>query len=675
MTTKDISQMSAIEIARRMADLGETERALKAYEIALKQEGTAAEDRFEAACALLQFGEDYTVAYDAFLDLYRDETLRADALAILTEAFYLPNEKQMKEQYEKNCRLLKKYPYLFRKDFLPFEELPVKFYPYDDKGVIPFHMEEERFDVYTNFNDPAISHYFFRDLEKPILATDIFSQYELEYLRDNVRRSEWVGKENHVYLHYTDWGEFCAYLQCWDMKTLLMENKFVFLIGEEISRYPIDFKAEFGVDYSEYPVKPLGIREINKVIWHTQLLFHNGGDFFNEILHGHPYLLADDSTMFDETQEVFQKILDCANKIAKSRGEERWNEAAFEIMSKDVLVELVETKRRTIKDAMVAYYLGQKKYTRHLDPASRIVPAIVYQPHFSNMNFTWDLHESCGIIPYCSAYEDVKKTGMLQEFKYIKAFTPMRRPTNSHAAAVAFMQKQVDMGHRFNEEEKNEKLTIMADTYFDRIMNRSFMADDEDRLLRDSRLVRFEDAKLNPTATFTALAEFLDVPYTETMTYCSYEGWIRQDGFSTAAVYRTRDEFSDEYERRLMEYLLRDVYKFYGYDFNYYDGTHMTQEEIEELLGKCHTNEDLVRASWWTNRERLEKKQEITGEELDQLIRDHIEANVAIHKETRLLAIRVLRHGLRFCNEKGTPLRLMTQLEPKPELLEQPLYH
>ena len=45
-----------------------------------------------------------------------------------------------------------------------------------------------------------------------------------------------------------------------------------------------------------------------------------------------------------------------------------------------------------------------------------------------------------------------------------------------------------------------------------RILNRSFMVDWQDRLYTDSVLVRFEDAKLNPKATFTALAAFLDIP-------------------------------------------------------------------------------------------------------------------------------------------------------------------
>ena len=75
-------------------------------------------------------------------------------------------------------------------------------------------------------------------------------------------------------------------------------------------------------------------------------------------------------------------------------------------------------------------------------------------------------------------------------------------------------------------------------------------------------------ANLNPKATFTALAEFLDIPYTESMTYCSdstglnpesYQGNVR--GFDTATVYRTYDDYADDADRCLLEYFLRDVYK------------------------------------------------------------------------------------------------------------------
>ena len=46
----------------------------------------------------------------------------------------------------------------------------------------------------------------------------------------------------------------------------------------------------------------------------------------------------------------------------------------------------------------------------------------------------------------------------------------------------------------------------------ERLLNRSYLLDPDDRLYRDSVLVRFEDGKLNPKATFTALAHFWTYP-------------------------------------------------------------------------------------------------------------------------------------------------------------------
>ena len=160
----------------------------------------------EAAVYILQSGGDYRVSYTCFQELYGQGFFREDCLSIMTQAFYEPNVKTLKKRYEKNCRALEKYPYLFRKDFIPFDDLSIRFYPYDKKGYIPFFVNEERFGNYINFKNSVVSRNFFKELEKPILADDVFSQYELEYLNDNVRDSERVGRENHVYLHYTDWA-------------------------------------------------------------------------------------------------------------------------------------------------------------------------------------------------------------------------------------------------------------------------------------------------------------------------------------------------------------------------------------------------------------------------------------------------------------------------------------
>ena len=81
-----------------------------------------------------------------------------------------------------------------------------------------------------------IDRYFFRDLDKPILARMCSHSTSWSILNDTVRKSEWVGRENHIYLHYTDWTIFCAYLQCLSFKRLLRAEKLVFLMEGEIEQ-------------------------------------------------------------------------------------------------------------------------------------------------------------------------------------------------------------------------------------------------------------------------------------------------------------------------------------------------------------------------------------------------------------------------------------------------------
>ena len=138
--------MDTIELARRLAALGQPDEARRAYTMAL--ENASPEARLEAAIYIFQSGGDYRISYGCFRDLYNEGYFREDILSIMTQAFYEPNRKALKKRYEKNTKLLAKYPYIFRKDFLPFEELPVRFYPYDDIGYIPFFVKEERFGEY-----------------------------------------------------------------------------------------------------------------------------------------------------------------------------------------------------------------------------------------------------------------------------------------------------------------------------------------------------------------------------------------------------------------------------------------------------------------------------------------------------------------------------------------------
>ena len=677
--------MTAIEIARQLAALGQAEGAIKAYGLAIHQAQDPAE-QLEAALYILQNGGDYKVSYSTFVDLHRQGQFQEDCLSILTQAFYEPNVKLLKTRYENNCKLLAKYPYLFRKDFLDFEFLPLRFYPYDNNRFVPFHVGEGRFGEYIDFKLPRVTRNFFKDLEQPILAENVFSQYELEYLNDNVRKSEYIGRENHIYLHYPDWPAFCAYLQCLNMRPLLESGKIVFLIGDEIGQYPIDFKARFGIDYSQNPVKPVGLGEINKIIWHTQLSTHNGGDFFNEIFDAHPNLLPLPSIMMDNVEESVKNWKEALNSAKGSK------EAKQEFLRQKgantwVIQELCGIQDPSDKDIFAAIYLSNKTITKFLDPAARIAPAVFFQPHFPNIVYDLNVDRKDRTALHSEVYDKTVSSPIFRGFKYIKTFTPMRRFTTSHGATVKFMYNSALEGaeKRKKGEEKGKAVAVVPDAVTQRVLNRSFMIDWQDRLYTDSVLVRFEDGKLNPRATFTALAAFLDLPYTESMTYCSLNGEIDPEslagndlGFSTAALYRTYDEYTNDAERTYIEYFLRDAYEYYGYGFQYYDGQPVTLERAKEWTDGFSTIDHYIRETWryiYENASVSIGEKRLEGQAAQQVQDQLLEQQLQAFRQNRERNSEILMRGLRFVNRHGQPLRMMPRLELDPALLEQPLYH
>ncbi len=677
--------MTAIEIARQLAALGQAEGAIKAYGLAIHQAQDPAE-QLEAALYILQNGGDYKVSYSTFVDLHRQGQFQEDCLSILTQAFYEPNVKLLKTRYENNCKLLAKYPYLFRKDFLDFEFLPLRFYPYDDNRFVPFHVGEGRFGEYIDFKLPRVTRNFFKDLEQPILAENVFSQYELEYLNDNVRKSEYIGRENHIYLHYPDWPAFCAYLQCLNMRPLLEGGKIVFLIGDEIGQYPIDFKARFGIDYSQNPVKPVGLGEINKIIWHTQLSTHNGGDFFNEIFDAHPNLLPLPSIMMDNVEESVKNWKEALNSAKGSK------EAKQEFLRQKgantwVIQELCGIQDPSDKDIFAAIYLSNKTITKFLDPTARIAPAVFFQPHFPNIVYDLNVDRKDRTALHSEVYDKTVSSPIFRGFKYIKTFTPMRRFTTSHGATVKFMYNSALEGaeKRKKGEEKGKAVAVVPDAVTQRVLNRSFMIDWQDRLYTDSVLVRFEDGKLNPRATFTALAAFLDLPYTESMTYCSLNGEIDPEslagndlGFSTAALYRTYDDYTNDAERTYIEYFLRDAYEYYGYGFQYYDGQPVTLERAKEWTDGFSTIDHYIRETWryiYENASVSIGEKRLEGQAAQQVQDQLLEQQLQAFRQNRERNSEILMRGLRFVNRHGQPLRMMPRLELDPALLEQPLYH
>ncbi len=664
--------MQTIDIARRCAELNAVADANNAYVVALHQGGLAPEERMEAAVYLLRMGGDYKVAYTQFTALYSEGQFQAECLDIMTQAFYEPNVKPMKNRYEKNCAALAKYPYLFRTDFPKFEELALRFYPFDDNGYLPFDPQKQEFGGYVNYNNPVVSRNFFKNLDNPILAQDVYSQYELEYLNDNVRPSEDIGRENHLYLHYASWEAFCAHLQVLNLRELLKQKKIVFLFGDELSRYPIDFREMYGIDYSQYPVKPIGVKDVHRLIWHTQLSSDNGGDFFNEVFDNHPNLICLPSVMMDRIEESIRGGRETYEEADRARAAGK-----MPVFSKELITQSYWAGARSDKDILVTLFMLDERYMGGLDHAARICPALFFQPHFSTMSYDMDHGEHDRTVLLCEKYERIRNSPVFKAFKYIKTFTPMRRFTTSAAATFRW---QIEKNNLIAATE--EKGGVASDLAMDRSLNRSFMIDPEDRLYKDSVLVRFEDGKTNPRATFTALAAFLDIPYTESMTYCSSQGVHDVEtaegnviGFDTATVYRTYDDYATDEERAFIEFCLRDAYQFYGYDFHYYDGGPVDEERIKQWVEGFTKVNKFIALSWKNNvladatlKDNGEKP---TEEQKEGVLADIIRKYDAV----RLKLAKRLMDGLYFINKNGQPLRMMPKLELDPALLDQPLYH
>lgn len=683
--------MQAIEIARRMAELGNMEDARNAWFLALQEGGLPPEDELEAAACLLQFGGNYQAAYTTFLSLYKRGCFCEECLGIMTTAFYEPNIKELRGRYERNVKLLKKYPYLFRKDFPDFDELPVRLYPYSEESYIPFFVNQGEFGELADIKKPVVSRNFFKDLEKPILAADVYSQYELEYLRDNVRRSEDVARENHVYLHYTDWGTFCSWLQCLNLRPLLQEKKLVFLIGDELSQYPIDFKERFGIDYSQYTLKPVSLQEITRMIWLSQLSSHNGINFFGEVFDGHPNLITLPAVGLQDTMdtldEVHGALKDC-NNLAQAC-------ARLPEIPAYLVQELYLKPDPTGKNLLLAALMADSTYTTGLDPAARIAPALAFQPHFKNITYELEVSGQDQTSVFSESYEEIRTNPIFQVFKYIKTVAPMRCPTTSYAASIKYMRNSVDTGKK---DSKTGSYTILIDEITRRILSRSYLIDWQDRLFQDCILVRFEDGKMNPQATFTALAAFLDIPYTESLTYCSkagerdpetLKGQVR--GFNLQAIYEPYPDYANDAERAFVEFAMRDAYAAYGYDFKYYDGSPLDEASIEQLLEKFDTIDRHIRESWEISLKKtvLEIKDSggaIVGgifmgkilnsdEDIQNQLEQAIQQELSISHENRLRIAKLLLRDLHFVNKNGQPLRMMPLLKLDPALLEQPLYH
>ncbi|WP_243152383.1 hypothetical protein [Pseudoflavonifractor sp. 524-17] len=149
-------------------------------------------------------------------------------------------------------------------------------------------------------------------------------------------------------------------------------------------------------------------------------------------------------------------------------------------------------------------------------------------------------------------------------------------------------------------------------------------------------------------------------------------------GFDASTVYRTYDDFVNDSERKYIEYFMRDLYVYYGYNFHYYSGEEMNSEQIRTLIDDFTTLDIYVRKAWenmYEDAKILINGETVPEEEAQRVRKKMLDDRLKDYHNNRVEVTDILiRKGLRFVNKHGQPLRMMRKLELDPVLLEQPLY-
>ncbi len=511
----------------------------------MTQEETSMEKGIKEARKLLEqrkFGE----AFERLSAMY-NVAAEEEIFCLMQEVFYAPNEDMLKEAYHRNVNTIKNYPYKYGWEEISYSDLPVYFFPVDENTYAFYDKEEEMFLEPEKAKSERETAYFFETLDKPVFAEHETNLFNLEFLRDNVRRSEDFGEDNHIYLFYDSVEELIPLLFISDMEELLKEEKFVFLIGEkQRGRYPIDFKKEFGADYKKTE-KPLGIHELKRIcFWYKHA--HSGTIFSLGVLDANPYVQAESwcdfhsRSLVDGVYNMYhsQKFRD---KIGNPDASYTLEEISGMVKNSKLTVEDVEeylgwlekkknpSGKFTMGELFRGYFLFHyEKKQGGIKP--RIAPLLVFDPHM------WDTR----------VYNN-----MVLSFPYRSCLTCMREPIMTFARCY-----------------------IEGIAGWDEFQTKHLLASDYSQsqflppeLKSCYYAFRFEDLKLRPKETCRAICRHLNIPFSGEMLKAkapltdAYGNTT--EGFDKAPLTRDISVVISDFDRVRLMIFYEPILDYYGY--------------------------------------------------------------------------------------------------------------
>lgn len=466
--------------------------------------------------------------------------------------------------YEKNCDFLQSYPFVFGWNAKSWDQLEGEIFWIDGEKFYVHHKAKRQFyGAYSNTKKDIP--YCFKNLDNPLLLEKVFTHSYLQFLQDNVRKSEDYGDDNHIYLAYDNEDWFSILLQCCDLRPYLQDKKFVFLVGDNAKeQYPINFKEQFGIEYREENRKPIQIEEIKRICYWYKM-YSSGTNFGTGVLGESSYMqyrhgatFHSYATIYGEElwyKEVFRNLLKNPKTLLtfaqlKSYTKENGYDLHFEEYSQFILwlEKRVKKSAVTIVDLFKGYFLF---FYEQKEKNPRIAPMIL-----------WDLH-----MLESNLYEEIVK-----EFPYQVVVTSMRNPIMTLARAYDYGL----IGH-----DRFQTQYMVASTY----VHTQFLSEEFDEIYYG---YCFENLKKYPRQQLYSLCRLLNIPMEDVMfeskvSMTSNSGEVTQ-GFEQSALLRNTEKELSTFDQMRLKIYYEPILKYYEYDSFDSEEYPLSEEEIYQLF-------------------------------------------------------------------------------------------
>ena len=570
--------------------------------------------KIQGAFELFDKGQ-YKEAFESFAAIYNaSENMqeRQELMSILRDAYYEPNEAELRGNYEKNAAALKQYPYFWDKQFADFSELSFLLFPTSDSS---YYIYDKQADCFIGEYDGITRHqmrYFFEHLEDALKVEDEDNLYNLTFLFDNVRRSEDVAMDNHIYLFYHSWQPLQRVMQVGDIAPILKDEKFVFLIGENHKRYPIDFKRDFKIDYAKMKPQMLRIEEMNRICYwwkrgyagsmlgidvlgknvhavsRMSFAFH-----YNTKVQGYP--LYSTSFFLDFIKDTQTSYSLSHIKSLCNHQDIQWDFPDFRKFL--LFIQKYDKQRKYTLFELMRLFFIYCYYEKLPNANPRVAPIIVWDPHLNDQTL---------YVPF------------VMTFPYKKIMNSMREP--------------VTMTGRIYQSEQS------IFPYSDYTMAMGM----DETLREDYYAYRFEDLKKCPKETICAICQVLNIPFESTMLDAdvpyqspntSQEGEVVR-GFDQAPLHRNVDSALSKFDQVRLQIFYDPILRHYGYETFDFEECPMTDQEVYFLLKfpfRCEA--DYI----------ARKKEDITAQQLRERLHGNMCALWTLGRQGKVIFPKVIR--------------------------------